>query len=108
MKFYRAIEYQRECCKRFSHYQKKITTLIPNARVEHIGASSIPNAISKGDLDIFIGVDALNLEVAVDKLRELGFREKPDTLRTSELCMMESSFEDVAFQVVALHFMQIM
>ncbi|EPA0985914.1 GrpB family protein [Vibrio parahaemolyticus] len=100
MKFYSAEEYQLNCHERFAYYKKEIQKLLPTARVEHVGASSVPNAISKGDLDIFIGVDARHFESAVRTLLTLGFREKQDTLRTHELCMLESLTEDVAFQVV--------
>jgi GrpB-like predicted nucleotidyltransferase (UPF0157 family) len=57
MKFYEASEYQ-ECTNRlFEIYRAKIILLLPTARIEHIGSSSVPGAISKGDLDIFVGVE---------------------------------------------------
>ena len=102
MKFYSAEQYQASCEELFLQYGREIQNLLPNARIEHIGASSIPSAVSKGDLDIFIGVESFELEYAVQTLTSLGFQEKDDTLRTSELCMLEStSTDDVAFQVVA-------
>lgn len=102
MKFYSAEQYQASCEDLFLQYGREIQNLLPNARIEHIGASSIPSAVSKGDLDIFIGVESFELEYAVQTLTSLGFQEKDDTLRTSELCMLEStSTDDVAFQVVA-------
>ncbi len=102
MKFYHAEEYQLSCEALYRKYQREIQVLLPEAVVEHIGASSIPMAVSKGDLDIFVGVDGKELERAVKVLMTLGFNEKPDTLRTPELCMLESaSGEDVAFQVIA-------
>lgn len=102
MKFYIPEQYQPNCHERFNHYQSKIQQLLPNVRIEHIGASSIPQAISKGDLDIFIGVEANELESTVNSLKLLGFVEKLDTLRTAHLCMLESTTgEDVALQVVA-------
>ncbi|WP_314925775.1 GrpB family protein [Aeromonas piscicola] len=102
MKFYRAEQYQASCEDLFLRYERKVKNLLPNARVEHVGASSIPLAISKGDLDIFIGVESDELEAAVQILTTLGFKEKVDTLRTLELCMLESkSSDDVAFQLVA-------
>lgn len=101
MKFYNAKNYQPACLKLFKHFKRGINRLLPKARVEHIGSSSIPNAISKGDLDIYIGVDAADLENAVLKLKILGFKEKTNTLRTTELCMLESTSQDVALQVVA-------
>ncbi|MDF2415764.1 GrpB family protein [Aeromonas sp. 1HA1] len=102
MKFYRAEQYQASCEDLFLRYEREVKNLLPNARVEHVGASSIPLAISKGDLDIFIGVESDELEAAVQILTTLGFKEKVDTLRTSELYMLESrSSDDVAFQLVA-------
>jgi len=102
MKFYSAEQYQASCEELFLRYGREIKKLFPDARIEHVGASSIPMAVSKGDLDIFVGVEASELENAAQLLTTLGFQEKVDTLRTSELCMLEStSDDDVAFQVVA-------
>jgi GrpB-like predicted nucleotidyltransferase (UPF0157 family) len=102
MKFYPAEQYQAACNELFIRYERDIKKLIPNARVEHVGASSIPFAVSKGDLDIFVGVDLGELEDVIERLTTLGFNEELDTLRTPELCMLEStSSDDVALQVVA-------
>ena len=102
MKFYSAEQYQAACSKLFVRYGRDIKMLTPNARVEHVGASSIPFAVSKGDLDIFVGVDLGELEDVIERLTTLAFKEKLDTLRTPELCMLEStSGDDVALQVVA-------
>ena len=102
MKFYPAEQYQAACNELFIRYERDIKTLIPNARVEHVGASSIPFAVSKGDLDIFVGVDLGAFEDVIERLTTLGFTEKLDTLRTPELCMLESTLgDDVALQVVA-------
>ncbi|WP_368085374.1 GrpB family protein [Vibrio splendidus] len=102
MKFYPAEQYQAACNELFIRYERDIKKLIPNARVEHVGASSIPFAVSKGDLDIFVGVELGELEDVIERLTTLAFTEKLDTLRTPELCMLEStSSDDVALQVAA-------
>ncbi|MFA0323825.1 GrpB family protein [Vibrio splendidus] len=102
MKFYPAEQYQAACNELFIRYERDIKKLISNARVEHVGASSIPSAVSKGDLDIFVGVELGEFEDVIERLATLGFTEKLDTLRTPELCMLESTFsDDVALQVVA-------
>lgn len=102
MIFYQAGEYQASCEAQFFSLQQQIQVLLPNARVEHIGASSIPMAVSKGDLDIFVGVESRELENAVKVLLALGFHEKVGTLRTDKLCMLESHLSnDLALQVVA-------
>ncbi|WP_421850269.1 GrpB family protein [Marinomonas sp.] len=102
MKFYRAEQYQASCEVLFFRYQLEVQQLLPAARIEHVGASSIPTAVSKGDVDIFVGVDAGEVENAIKLLITLGFQEKIDTLRSPELCMLEStSNDDVALQIVA-------
>lgn len=94
-------QYQQKCAQLFNLYQKDISKLLPFARIEHIGSSSIPNAISKGDLDIYIEVKPDQFEVAIEGLKTLNFIEKQNTLRTHELCMLESlNNDDVAFQIV--------
>ena len=89
MKFFCADVYQGECQKLFDLYADKIRELVPTASIEHIGSSSIPHAISKGDLDIFVGVSPEDFESTVSSLLKLNFKEKTDTLRTNELCMLE-------------------
>ncbi|MFA3128351.1 GrpB family protein [Acinetobacter pittii] len=94
-------QYQQRCTQLFNSYQKDISTLLPFAKIEHIGSSAIPNAISKGDLDIYIEVIPEQFEFAIEQLKTLNFIEKQNTLRTHELCMLESlNNDDVAFQIV--------
>ncbi|MEO4186170.1 GrpB family protein [Acinetobacter pittii] len=94
-------QYQQRCAELFNSYQKDISTLLPFAKIEHIGSSAIPNAISKGDLDIYIEVIPEQFEFAIAQLKTLNFIEKQNTLRTHELCMLESlNNDDVAFQIV--------
>lgn len=100
MQFFPAIEYQPHCAQLFEDYKNKIKQLIPFAIVEHIGSSAIPHAISKGDLDIYIEVPAQQFLDAIKDLQQLNFKEKPDTLRTHELCMLQSQAHDVALQIV--------
>lgn len=73
------------------------------ARLDHVGASAIPGALSKGDLDICVVVEASEHAAAVVVLQGLGYAIKPDTLRTPELCMLqaECAAPDTALQVVA-------
>ncbi|MBJ6351714.1 MULTISPECIES: GrpB family protein [Acinetobacter] len=101
MVFLEPEQYQQRCAQLFNSYQKDISTLLPFAKIEHIGSSAIPNAISKGDLDIYIEVMPEQFEFAIEQLKTLNFIEKQNTLRTHELCMLESlNNDDVAFQIV--------
>ncbi|VAW34987.1 FIG01203186: hypothetical protein, partial [hydrothermal vent metagenome] len=101
MKFYKSSHYIKRNEAWFNTYKALILTEIPSARVEHIGASAIAGAISKGDLDIFVGISMANHLTTINKIEQLGFKVKENTLRTKELCMLESiSAEDIAIQVV--------
>lgn len=100
MQFFPPHQYQPACKQLFEDYKTKIQQLIPFAIVEHIGSSAIPNAISKGDLDIYIEVPSQYFLNSIEQLKMLKFKEKLDTLRTDNLCMLESLEHDVAFQIV--------
>lgn len=100
MKLFQANQYQAKCRERYSYYRQFLLKQLPSARIEHIGASAIPNAMSKGDLDIFVGIEAIDFELTIQTLCRLGFEEKHDTLRTSELCMLTFPAEETALQVV--------
>jgi len=101
MVFLEPEQYQQKCIQLFNSYKKDISILLPFAQIEHIGSSAIPNAISKGDLDIYIEVKPEHFEFAIAQLKTLNFIEKQNTLRTDELCMLESlNNDDVAFQIV--------
>jgi GrpB-like predicted nucleotidyltransferase (UPF0157 family) len=57
MKFFEQNEYQEKCSALFLKIKSEISTVLPSAKIEHIGSSSVPGVISKGDLDIYVGVD---------------------------------------------------
>jgi len=100
--FFEAKDYQPKVNKIFLDLKKSLLQLLPNVQIEHIGASSIPNAVSKGDLDVYVGVEEELFLQALEKIKSLGFTEKKDTLRTNELCMLitHKYNYDVAIQLV--------
>lgn len=74
MTFLAPEEYQPKCRSPFVSTARKLSTMLPHARIEHVGASSIDGAISKGDLDIFVGVKAGNHQQTVMLLQGVGCR----------------------------------
>lgn len=96
-------EYQPRLCALFRCIALEVRGNLPYARVEHIGSSAIPSAISKGDLDIFVGVPPGRFSRSITRLERVGYSEKLDTLRTDSLCMLVTSKYacDVAIQLVA-------
>ncbi len=103
MKLLKPSEYQAAAEAAFSAVAQEIAGLLPEAEVEHIGASAIAGSVSKGDLDICVLVAAQRHARAVEVLEGAGYVAKKDTLRTPELCMLLSPRTDldVALQVVA-------
>ena len=86
----------------YEKHKEAILANLPLAIVEHIGSSAVPFAISKGDLDIYVGVHPAELENAVALLAKVGYTPKSDTFRSEELCMLEHYTLDTAIQVVAI------
>lgn len=95
--------YQPAAAARYARIAATVLAVLPLARLEHVGASAIPGALSKGDLDICVVVAAGAHAAAVAVLQGLGYAVKADTLRTAELCMLqaEGDADAVALQVVA-------
>jgi GrpB-like predicted nucleotidyltransferase (UPF0157 family) len=102
MKFYEQSEYEEKVNSIFELLKRDLLENKISSRVEHIGASSISGSVSKGDLDVFVGVEKENFNHALEGIKELGFYEKEDTLRTDELCMLvtDKYNHDVAIQLV--------
>jgi GrpB-like predicted nucleotidyltransferase (UPF0157 family) len=103
MKLLEPDEYQAAADRTVAVVTDEIASLVPGCRVEHVGSSSIPGAISKGDIDICVVVPPLDHAAVVERLVAAGYVVKADTLRTPELCMLLSPRTDldVALQVIA-------
>ena len=86
MRLLDAADYQPAVQALFDRTAAALKALLPGARVEHVGASSIPGACSKGDLDICVLVPPEAHAQVVDLLCGQGFEIKQDTLRTPALC----------------------
>ena len=48
----------------------QLAALLPRAEFHHIGATAIPGAVTKGDVDVLLRVDASEFPYAVDCLRQ--------------------------------------
>ena len=96
--------YQPALALRFDAVRRRLAAVLPaDAALEHIGASAIPGALSKGALDIGVRAPAAAHADVVQRLCELGYVPAQDTLRTDALCMLEwpGADEAHALQVVA-------
>jgi len=96
-------KYQPAANRLFDELKIKIEKAVPYAKVEHIGSSSIAGAVSKGDLDIYAGVETARMNETIPRIEALGFKIKSDSCRTAELCPFEARGHaiDVGLQLVA-------
>ena len=103
MRLLQSAEYQPQAHAQFGLIEAELRTIFPAAAVEHVGASSIPGALSKGDLDVCLLVSPEQHAGVVNTLEAAGYVAKADTLRTAELCMLlaPQAAIDTALQVVA-------
>jgi GrpB-like predicted nucleotidyltransferase (UPF0157 family) len=53
----------------FDRHREQVLRLLPDAEVEHVGATSVPGALTKGDLDVLVRVHASEFARAVAVLR---------------------------------------
>ena len=49
----------------FEEHRRKILRLVPTAEVEHIGATSVPGLLTKGDLDLQVSVSPHEFDRAI-------------------------------------------
>jgi GrpB-like predicted nucleotidyltransferase (UPF0157 family) len=74
----------------FASLESSILSLLPRARVEHIGATAIPGSLTKGDVDVLVLVSAPAFSDAEATLAAKFARN-----RNSEVTGLFASFEGV-------------
>jgi GrpB-like predicted nucleotidyltransferase (UPF0157 family) len=62
----------------FTSDKHKLSSLFPDADIEHIGATSVPGSITKGDLDINVRVEPNDFQRAKEILAGLCQINQPD------------------------------
>ena len=60
----------------FKDHRDRVLGLIPVAEVEHVGSTSIPGALTKGDVDLLVRVHAGEFDAA-DRLPAASLRRPP-------------------------------
>lgn len=62
----------------FDKEENKLSKLLPKADIQHIGSTAIPNAMTKGDVDLQVRVNKDDFSKAVRQLKELYEINQPD------------------------------
>ena len=69
--FYNQIGLEKDVENTFNIQKERIKKVIPDADIQHVGSSAVPNSLTKGDLDIQVRVSSELFLHAVDKFSEL-------------------------------------
>lgn len=64
--------------KIFEEQKAKIMQLLPDADVQHIGSTSIPNSLTKGDLDLVIRIPKGEFKHATEELQSIYDINQPE------------------------------
>ena len=71
VKFIKTEDITEKVSSLFASEKQKLSALLPNSNIEHVGGTSIPGTISKGDLDINIRVKLEDFEPTIKTLKTL-------------------------------------
>jgi len=61
----------------FEEHRRQVLQVLPDAEVEHVGATAIPGALTKGDVDVLVRVSAERFEIAAECLRQMYVVHQP-------------------------------
>lgn len=93
-------QYQERALAAYEDAELLLAAILPDARIEHVGASAIPGAYSRGDVDVCVVVPPDRWREALGVLGEAGFTLRPGTLRTEQACTLDAPGSDVALGVL--------
>lgn len=85
----------------FASEKKKLRGLFPNADVEHVGGTSVPGSITKGDLDINVRVKPEEFEKVVEILKGLYEINQPDNWDAG-FASFKDDAQDLGIQVTVI------
>jgi GrpB-like predicted nucleotidyltransferase (UPF0157 family) len=72
------VEFLEQVHSLFEQHKQKILEAVTHAQVEHIGATSVPGELTKGDLDVQVKVDKEHFSLAVDQLKDVYEIHQPE------------------------------
>jgi len=83
--------------------QARLHDLLPACEIEHVGATSMPDGVTKGDVDVNIRVSSADFPAAVETLRSLYAVAQPDNWTETFASFSDSSRSlPVGFQVTVI------
>lgn len=80
--FFNSELFHKNAEKSFFIHANKIQELLPEADIQHVGSSAIPNSITKGDLDIQVRVHAEQFSKAIELLSNV-YERNDESVKTA-------------------------
>src|SRR5690625_1939237 len=87
--FYNQENFKQAAEKTFILQRELIQELIPNADIQHVGSTAIPNSLTKGDLDIQVRVTQKQFLQVVEALYTL-YESNEGSVKTKEFSAFKS------------------
>mgnify|MGYP001614103237 CR=1 FL=1 len=82
----------------FEKEKGELLKILPQADIQHIGSTAIPNAMTKGDLDLQVRVEKDDFQEAVEKLKKLFEINQPDNW-TENYASFKDDKRDIGVQL---------
>ncbi|WP_234051993.1 MULTISPECIES: GrpB family protein [unclassified Xanthobacter] len=86
--------------ERFAHHATVLSTILPDAKIEHIGSTSLGFIYAKDVVDIMIGVSPLAITPASRLLVQNGYISEGDTPTHAWLCWPNNIYRKVVVHVL--------
>ncbi|MCX6115370.1 MAG: GrpB family protein [Proteobacteria bacterium] len=85
----------------FESEKKRLLEFIPSVDIQHIGGTSIPDSISKGDLDINVRVKKEDFNETVKRLKNIYEVNQPENW-TNGFASFKDDLRDLGVQVTTI------
>jgi GrpB-like predicted nucleotidyltransferase (UPF0157 family) len=85
--------------RRFASLRDELGALIPGSEIQHIGATSVPGSLTKGDLDVLVSVPSEHFSSASAKLKSRFAINQPEVWSDSYASFEEKPAGPIAVGV---------
>jgi GrpB-like predicted nucleotidyltransferase (UPF0157 family) len=99
--FTKADDIRREIDALFAREKEKLSGLLPDVDIQHVGSTAVAGTLSKGDLDINIRVTSEQFPVLIEKLKTIYQIHQPENW-TNGFASFKDDFRDLGIQVTVI------
>lgn len=89
-----------EWARRFQDLRARISVLVPNSDIQHIGSTAVPEFVAKDVVDVLVGVDADRINAVAGALSADGFDLEGERRGHAWLCVHDRNARVAVVHVV--------